>query len=446
MVQAPGPPAAVGPRGVWGPAVRCRPRERFLPHVAAALRHPGHDGGKPELLRALHSRRPVHLPPAPAPQRLVDRVGHRGARLRAVWVDRLLPLAWARRQAVRVYCAAARVPRAGARAPRPAPGGLSPARGGGGARAARSLPARVLPRHRRRLVRPLLGLRRGPGRARRGAPAPTRDGPRRRAAGVRNRRHPDRAVLRLHPVLTPCRGLLRVCRVDVLRHSLGPRPGVLSEELRGVARHLLGLEPAEVALGIPGPPGHRARRAGRRNAGAAAPHPVGGRARAPVPAHQSRSGDPVLQAVVDGDAARQQDARTGDGVFRGRTRDGGLRGGRGRSCAGEGRPARHDAHLDHRSDRRRTGRHRGVGPRRRVARARHPGGERASGRGCRPSPAVRHHVGSLRQRRGAGGDGSPVRARPGPPDAPARRAHTGAGRGNRPLAERAQFLALLGAI
>src|SRR3989442_11168641 len=274
MVQAPGPPAAVGPRGVWGPAVRCGPRERFLPHVAAALRHPGHDGGKPELLRALHPRRPVHLPPAPAPQRLVDRVGHRGARLRAVWVDRLLPLAWARRQAVRVYCAAARVPRAGARAPRPAPGGLSTARGGRGAYAARPLPARLLPADRRWSVRPLFDRRGGPRRAGRGTTPQTWAGPRRRAAGVRHRRDRDRAVLRLHPVLTPCRGLLRVCRVDLLRHPLGPRPRVLSEEFCGVTRDLLGLEPPEAALGIPRPPRDRARRAGRRHAGAAEPNPV----------------------------------------------------------------------------------------------------------------------------------------------------------------------------
>src|SRR2546430_9104556 len=48
---------------------------------------------------------------------------------------------------------------------------------------------------------------------------------------------------------------------------------------------------------------------------------------------------------------------------------------------------------------------------------------RSLGRGS--SPAARHHVGSLRQRRGARGDGGPVRTRPGPADAAAGRPHSG---------------------
>src|SRR5205085_12106928 len=106
-------------------------------------------------LRALRARRALHLSAAATLAGPMDGIGGRGARLRADGVDRVVSVAGARRQTVRVHHVAAAAARARAGAARASLGGLRAAGPGDRAVPARSLPARLLLAHRRRTVRAL---------------------------------------------------------------------------------------------------------------------------------------------------------------------------------------------------------------------------------------------------------------------------------------------------
>ena len=225
MVQAERPLAAVESGDLRRVAV-CRrgERRRVLSHVALALRGAGDDRGQPELLRALHPRGAVHVPAAAALAGRVDRIGRRGARLRADWLDRLVSVPGTRRQTVRLHHAAVAVARVGAGAARAPLDRLRAARVGDRAVPPRPFPARVLLAHRRGAVRALSHVR-GVARQRgRGARAASRPRARGRPGRLRGRRDSDRAVLRVHPVLAPRARVPRIRGVYVIRYPVGPRP------------------------------------------------------------------------------------------------------------------------------------------------------------------------------------------------------------------------------